>query len=44
MQGVDTIRNQGSGLQGLLSLNWDWLIYLSAILFGLSLGAFLALV
>ena len=44
MQALDTIRRQSVGLQGLLSLNWDWLIYLAAILFGLSLGAFLALV
>jgi hypothetical protein len=44
MQGLDTIRDGDRVPVGFLSLNWDWLIYLAAILFGLSLGAFLALV
>lgn len=44
MRGLDAIPEQGMSFQGLLSLNWDWLIYVTAILVGLSLGAFLALV
>lgn len=43
MQTMEQIRDDREGLWLLLSLNLDWLIYPAAILFGLGLGAFLAL-
>jgi hypothetical protein len=42
MQATQTVSRQPS-LRLVVLLNWDWLIYPAAILLGLSLGAFLAL-
>ncbi|MFP4043132.1 MAG: hypothetical protein ACLFTP_00965 [Rhodosalinus sp.] len=42
MQGTQTVPSK-PGLWLVVLPNWDWLIYPAAILLGLSLGAFLAL-
>ncbi|WP_372890502.1 hypothetical protein [Rhodosalinus sp.] len=44
MQTMDTLRHGGRSIGALLALNWDWIAYPAAILIGLGLGAFLALV
>ena len=43
MKTIDQTRDGRERLWLLLSLNLDWVIYPAAILFGLGLGAFLAL-
>lgn len=47
MQTTDTLRHGGralGALGALVALNWDWLAYPLALLVGLGLGAFLALI
>ena len=44
MQTTDTLRHGGRALGALVALNWDWLAYPLALLVGLGLGAFLALI
>lgn len=42
MQATQTIRRRHD-LRMVLALNWDWIVYPAAMILGLSLGAFLAL-